>query len=409
MNITGITAEYDPFHYGHLYQMKKAAELTGADGLIVVLGGDFLQRGTPCMIPKSLRARMAVDSGADLVLSMPYIYSVNSSSEYTRGAVSVLESAGCVDNISFGCENDDLETLEKAASASSDDENLAPLIKENLSKGISYAEALTRSAERFYGREVSDVLRTPNNLLACGYLSALKELDSGIKPVPVKRRESSAYGDASGSPCVSASRVRGLLKEGKADQARSLVPPAAAAVLKELFPDGKTAASWAAEADCSMLRLLRYRIMTSGRRELAAVYSAAEGIEARAAAAALADGVRVMDDFIDIIKTKRYTRSRISRMLVHTLMNFRAEDFSELRGVRYARVLGFSEKGREILSVMKKKSDMPVLSNLAGLSRYDEKVRRSVELDIRAAGLYNMLHGGSDITGGEYKYVPYRG
>ena len=90
-------------------------------------------------------------------------------------------------------------------------------------------------------------------------------------------------------------------------------------------------------------------------------------------------------------------------------MNFRAEDFSELRGVRYARVLGFSEKGREILSVMKKKSDMPVLSNLAGLSRYDEKVRRSVELDIRAAGLYNMLHGGSDITGGEYKYVPYRG
>lgn len=416
MKITGITAEYDPFHRGHLYQLKRAGEMTGADGTVVVLGGDFLQRGTPCTVPKALRARMAADSGADLVLQLPYIYSVNSSSEYTRGAVSILDGIGCVDCISFGCETDDTELLKRASMASSDNEKLAPHIREFLSRGMPYAEAMTLAAETVFGTEVSEVLRKPNNLLACGYMAALRELGSDIEPVPVLRMggsERGAYEDddteRKEDAYLSASSIRKLLTSGRKEDALSYLPPAAARVLVGCFPGGaENAAGRAREADRNMLQLLRYRIMTAGRGDLAAVYTAAEGIEARAAASALACGVRGMDGFIGSMKTKRYTWSRISRLLVHMLMNFTSDDFAELRGVRYARVLAFSDVGREILSVMRKTSDIPVISNLAGLSKYDARVRKSLELDIRAAGLYDMIHGGEDITGGEYRFVPYR-
>ncbi|MGI6205666.1 MAG: nucleotidyltransferase family protein [Anaerovoracaceae bacterium] len=403
MKVTGITAEYDPFHRGHLYQLRRAGELTGADGLVVVLGGDFLQRGTPCAVPKALRAKAAAEAGADLVIQLPYIYSVNSSSEYTRGAVSILEGIGCADSISFGCETDDAGLLERASEAS-EDENLSSCIKENLGEGMSYAEALTRSAEKFYGSEISDVLRRPNNLLACGYLAALREKKSGIRPVPVLRKET---GEDGAAEYASASYIRGLLSSGEIGKALELVPKASADVLRELFSDGGSAASYFETADRNMLNLLKYRVMTADRSELADIYSVTEGIEARVIEAAQRCGDGTLDDFTDAVKTKRYTRSRISRMLVHMLMNFHAGDFAYLKGVSYARVLAFSEKGRQILAHMKKTSDIPVISNLAGLSKYGGRVRKSIQLDIRAAGIYNMIHGGTDITGGEYRYVPY--
>ena len=161
------------------------------------------------------------------------------------------------------------------------------------------------------------------------------------------------------------------------------------------------------EMDQRMLALLRYKMMTSDRSEIKNVYSVEEGLENRIASASSDPKIRTVSELAETVSTRRYTRARIMRMLTHILVNLKKDDFEWLRTASCTRVLACSEKGRKLLARMRKTAEIPVLSNLARLDRYDARTRRIMELDLRAAGLYEMLRGGTDLTGSEIRYVPY--
>ena len=383
MKVTGIIAEYDPFHNGHSYHIKKAREMTGADAIVVVMSGHFTQRGMPAFFSRDARVRMAVDGGADLVIELPYIYACNSSHEFARGAAGILNGIGCVDALVFGAETDDMDTLGKAArAAAGTDDRSSVYIKEEMKNGVSYPEALTRSVEKIYGTQTAAVLREPNNLLGIEYMKALRELGSGIKPFIVGRR-SAAHGESlemlherkQEQRIASGTAVRKAVYAGGARAAEMLVPDTSFSIISGYErSSGFSFTEYRDKIKKNMFELLKYKIITSDESELAEVYGVAEGLENRLKSCI--SGAEDIDGLIDSVKSKRYTRARISRTLMHLLINLRTTDFETLRETYCARVLGFSPTGGKLLRLMSESSAIPVFSNLSRLDKRSPEAAR---------------------------------
>lgn len=414
MKVTGIIAEYDPFHNGHSYHIKKAREMTGADAIVVVMSGHFTQRGMPAFFRRDARVRMAIDGGADLVIELPYIYACNSSHEFARGAAGILNGIGCVDALVFGAETDDMDTLEKAASAAAGtDDRSSAYIKEEMKNGVSYPEALTRSVEKIYGAQTAAVLREPNNLLGIEYMKALRELGSGIKPFIVGRR-SAAHGESlemlherkQEQRIASGTAVRKAIYAGGARAAEMLVPDTSFSIISGYErSSGFSFAEYRDKIKKNMFELLKYKIITSDESELAEVYGVAEGLENRLKSCI--SGAEDIDGLIDSVKSKRYTRARISRTLMHLLINLRTTDFETLRETYCARVLGFSPTGGKLLRLMSESSAIPVFSNLSRLDKRSPEAARVLKYDMRASDVYALLYGSGDAPGRERRFVPY--
>ncbi len=414
MKVTGIIAEYDPFHNGHSYHIKKAREMTGADAIVVVMSGYFTQRGMPAFFRRDARVRMAVDGGADLVIELPYIYACNSSHEFARGAAGILNGIGCVDALVFGAETDDMDTLGKAArAAAGTDDRSSAYIKEEMKNGVSYPEALTRSVEKIYGAQTAAVLREPNNLLGIEYMKALRELGSGIKPFIVGRR-SAAHGESlemlherkQEQRIASGTAVRKAVYAGGARAAEMLVPDTSFSIISGYErSSGFSFTEYRDKIKKNMFELLKYKIITSDESELAEVYGVAEGLENRLKSCI--SGAEDIDGLIDSVKSKRYTRARISRTLMHLLINLRTTDFETLRETYCARVLGFSPTGGKLLRLMSESSAIPVFSNLSRLDKRSPEAARVLKYDMRASDVYALLYGSGDAPGRERRFVPY--
>ena len=414
MKVTGIIAEYDPFHNGHSYHIKKSREMTGADAIVVVMSGHFTQRGMPAFFSRDARVRMAVDGGADLVIELPYIYACNSSHEFARGAAGILNGIGCVDALVFGAETDDMDTLGKAArAAAGTDDRSSAYIKEEMKNGVSYPEALTRSVEKIYGAQTAAVLREPNNLLGIEYMKALRELGSGIKPFIVVRR-SAAHGESlemlherkQEQRIASGTAVRKAVYAGGARAAEMLVPDTSFSIISGYErSSGFSFTEYRDKIKKNMFELLKYKIITSDESELAEVYGVAEGLENRLKSCI--SGTEDIDGLIDSVKSKRYTRARISRTLMHLLINLRTTDFETLRETYCARVLGFSPTGGKLLRLMSESSAIPVFSNLSRLDKRSPEAARVLKYDMRASDVYALLYGSGDAPGRERRFVPY--
>ena len=414
MKVTGIIAEYDPFHNGHSYHIKKAREMTGADAIVVVMSGHFTQRGMPAFFSRDARVRMAVDGGADLVIELPYIYACNSSHEFARGAAGILNGIGCVDALVFGAETDDMDTLGRAArAAAGTDDRSSAYIKEEMKNGVSYPEALTRSVKKIYGAQTAAVLREPNNLLGIEYMKALRELGSGIKPFIVGRR-SAAHGESlemlherkQEQRIASGTAVRKAVYAGGARAAEMLVPDTSFSIISGYErSSGFSFTEYRDKIKKNMFELLKYKIITSDESELAEVYGVAEGLENRLKSCI--SGAEDIDGLIDSVKSKRYTRARISRTLMHLLINLRTTDFETLRETYCARVLGFSPTGGKLLRLMSESSAIPVFSNLSRLDKRSPEAARVLRYDMRASDVYALLYGSGDAPGRERRFVPY--
>ena len=414
MKVTGIIAEYDPFHNGHSYHIKKAREMTDADAIVVVMSGHFTQRGMPAFFRRDARVRMAVDGGADLVIELPYIYACNSSHEFARGAAGILNGIGCVDALVFGAETDDMDTLGRAArAAAGTDDRSSAYIKEEMKNGVSYPEALTRSVEKIYGAQTAAVLREPNNLLGIEYMKALRELGSGIKPFIVGRR-SAAHGESlemlhkrkQEQRIASGTAVRKAIYAGGARAAEMLVPDTSFSIISGYErSSGFSFTEYRDKIKKNMFELLKYKIITSDESELAEVYGVAEGLENRLKSCI--SGAEDIDGLIDSVKSKRYTRARISRTLMHLLINLRTTDFETLRETYCARVLGFSPTGGKLLRLMSESSAIPVFSNLSRLDKRSPEAARVLRYDMRASDVYALLYGSGDAPGRERRFVPY--
>lgn len=395
MNITGVIAEYNPFHHGHLYHLQKAAELTAAQAVVCVMSGHFTQRGEPAVFDKWSRAQMALSQGADLILELPAMYATRSAYWFARGGVETLAASGVVTHLSFGAETADLSILERAAALLADESGgtrpaLRAALNEALNEGMSYPRARAKAFRDYL--DFPEVLNTPNNILALSYLQIIKEKNIPLIPAPVQRSGSS-YHEANLSPreLPSAAAIRRCLDAPGQDLSalEAYIPAAALMIMKQEISAGRGPVSMDA-LDVPLMTLLR----KSAEAELGNIIEIIEGLENRISR--LSQKAAGSREFLELLKTKRYTRTRLQRFLIHLLLGYTKDKEEYLAaGPPYLRVLGFTPKGRDLLKKIKKAAKIPLLTKGAhaqGPARNDAAFRTFWEMDVLAGNLYALLY-----------------
>lgn len=389
MKTAGIVAEFNPFHNGHRLLAERARE-AGATHIAAVMGGDFLQRGEPALLPKHARAAAALSGGVDLVLELPLPYGCTAAGQFAYGGVALLQALGCVDLLAFGSECGDLAALQRAAEAVASPE-LPDAIRPFLSQGLSYAAARERAVLGIAGQDTAGLLRGPNNLLAVEYLVQLRRLGSAMQPFTAARRgDAHDASGASGGP-ASGRRVRELLRAGDA---------AAAA---ELMPQGSFSETWRAlergeGADPELLELpMLAKLRTMTPQDFAALPDAGEGLSNRLYEAGRQG--RSVSEVLELAKSKRYARSRLQRILTCAFLGI--PDGLGRLPPPYLRVLGFNARGAQILAEAKGRAALPVSSSLARLRDLGGDAATFAGIEARAADLYNLGLTGDILPCGE--------
>ncbi len=387
--IVGIVAEYNPFHKGHAYHIRKAKEISGADYAVVVMSGNFTQRGTPAILDKFTRTRMALSCGADLVLELPVRYACASAEYFASGAAAILDRLGCVDALCFGSECGSAESLMQAAAALEQFENTPKFretLKEQLKKGLSFPAARSAALQCCQEKAVCEdaLFSLPNNILGIEYCRALLRRNSSIRPVTIPRK--GGYHDTAlvsdEETFASASAIRQAIAQNTAIQT---VPAEEASVLqKYIFPavPSETVPLWErilsfsrhspedrspSSASFGMLTeqdfsaLLHYRLLSCGD---SAADSASDGFLPFADVTPdLSDKLRKnlyaftdWDSFCRTLNSRDLTYTRISRVLAHILLDIRAEGMTACKESGfpgYARILGFRKEAAPLLSHIK--------------------------------------------------------
>ncbi len=404
MRVTGIIAEYDPFHNGHRYQLKKAAEMTGADAVVIVMSGSFTQRGMPSFYDKAVRARAALRNGADLVIELPYLFSCNAGSEFARGGVGILDRLGVVTDLVFGSECDDLNMLSRIVRVTSETEGkegaaFVRELKRLTGRGLPYPLAVCQAVSCVCGGEYAELLKKPNNVLGVEYLRSLSRLGSKIVPGCIGRKGAD-HGESGISPAdekngeksggqdeekfASASALRRILKEAGEDGGIGLI--------EAYLPEGSAQIFRGEPFFCDMqemYRMLRCRLITSDPAELRSIYTVSEGIENRLKRAALSS--ESWEEFLDEAGTKRYTEARIRRTAAHILNGLTQKQYESLKDTFYARILGFSETGAKLLRRIRRTGRAEVISNLSAASHLDAKTAAALACESRATDLRNLM------------------
>ena len=393
MKVTGIIAEYNPFHQGHAYHLSRARELTGADRVLVVMGGNFMQRGEPAIIDKYTRTEMALRNGADLVLELPAASATGSAEYFAEGAVELLDASGVVNELCFGSELGELEPLEKAAELLLEEpEDYQELLRTELKKGKTFPEARETALSAFLPEQ--SLLASPNNILAIEYIKALKQRKSSIRPLTIQRLGS--YHGEDGQPAGAPHTVSGNLPESFASastircQLHTLEKQIVTSCEQPAF--GSLMTALAKELPSSSFGLLKdvlladrlvhaedfslplhYRLMQAKEPLEFSVYlDVSEELSRRIYS--LRQEFTGWNAFLDLVRTRQYTRSRVSRALLHILLDIRQE---EVLPPTHLRVLGFRREASDLLSEIKKKSRLPLITKAAGHPELSEEIRIS--------------------------------
>ena len=380
MKTVGIIAEYNPFHNGHLLQIREIRRRFPDARIVVVMSGSFTQRGSAAILDKWTRAASAVRHGVSLVLELPTVFATRSAQYFAGGGVRLLDRLGVAETLAFGSEYDDLSLLSQMAKESDASENTGAL-RAALCNGESYAAALTGNSDP------SAVIRQPNVILAVEYLRALTRYAAKLTPLPLPRF-AAAHNDRAlpsdeAIPIASASAIRAaLFKPETHENAFRFVPTDVAALL----PDNP--------ADTArLLRPILARLLTAPLDELSSVAGMSEGLEHRLHRAALA--ARSYEELSASVRSKRYPQTRVSRLLFHLLLGLSKKTARRLdeAGPLYVRPLAFDDKGREILRTIENKATLPIVTKPA---RFLSKIKSSslehemLSLDIRATALASL-------------------
>ena len=369
----GIIAEYNPFHAGHAYQIATIKKIRDAE-IIAVMSGNFTQRGLPTILDKWTRARLAILGGVDLVLELPFVSAVRSAQDFARGGIKLLESLGVVDTLAFGAELDDLSALRKSARAFKE-KIFTEKLHTQMTQGISYAAAVTKILSGLTSLD-EKFLRQPNTILAIEYLRALPE---EISPLLIKRI-GAAYDDLTlQEKFSSASAIRAELYK-KISAWEKISAQVDAKTLKAL-----RAEKISGLVDENLLfRPLMTKLLTSRANELQKIYGMAEGLEFNLLNAA----AKNFSELVNNLVGKRYTASRIRRLLLYFLLNVTAEEISELDAATCVKILAFNERGRTLL----KKITAPKVTKLTKhLNRRDVYERRRFLEPYQKILLYDVL------------------
>lgn len=406
MRTLAIIAEYNPFHNGHAYHLAAARRLTGADYTIALMGGNFLQRGEPAMWDKYTRAKMCTRAGIDLALELPFAYAAGSAMDFACGAARILDALQVVDYLCFGAETEDISFFEQLSDIVI--EEPAPYqdkLRSYLVQGISYPAARCLALAAYMNNpSFSDILSSPNNILALEYMCALKRTGSSIKPILIPRKDAAYHDDKLNRHISSATAIRRALSE---------TPD---------FPEEKFATTIADDIPDSSLDIIKHTYGVSAPiypNDLTPFLQTARLISSDSAGNEICDMNRELNDRLrhlpsylkftetcGLLKTKNYTATRINRALLHLLLQYTEEDrsnFIHYGYAQYANILSFRRESNTLLRAINKKSRIPLITKKADFASYinqycssfasvnPDTAARMWELDTKATELYNCM------------------
>lgn len=414
MKTIGIIAEFNPFHEGHKYLINKCKEDLGADRVVVVMSGDFVQRGAPAIVDKFSRTRMALKSGADLVLELPIYYSTGSAEYFAQGAVSILNGLGCVDHLCFGSEHTDIDKLSEAAEILCSEPDLyKDILEKELKSGNSYpvasAKALSATlrdrSENSSLEEYTGLFSSPNSILAIEYLKALKKTNSRIKPYTIERIGQPYHSDDLGG-IPSASGVRARIFSNFEDYTKSH----AYEILSGFVPD--EAISEIASYKGSFLNtnsfssLLHYKLML----ERADGYTRYQDVTSELSNIIDKNLHRYEDfnSFCMALKSKNIVYTRICRSLLHILLNIKKDNMAEYKKASYCsyvRILGLKASSSDLTGLIHECASIPVIDR----PKFAPKLLDSLQLRLfketmTAGSIYNSIS--KSYEGTEYSLKP---
>lgn len=373
--VLGIIAEYNPFHNGHLYHIAKSKQETGAQYVVAVISGNFVQRGNTSIVNKWTKARMALLNGADLVIELPTVYSISSAENFAEGAIKILNSLGIVDTLSFGMEAKDIATLNNIANVLySEPKEYVTILSHELKKGNSFPKARENALMMYLNdiKRYANVMAGSNNILAIEYLKALKRTKSTINPIGVKR-EKVLYNDKYiVDEFASATAIRKMLMTKQLGDISKVMPRNSYLLLGEELKKGHYV------IDISRFeKEIIYNLRKMSLEDISKLPDVSEGLENSIKNAA--DSCNTIEELINIVKTKRFTQTRIQRILLYSLLGITKKQMDISRKTMpYVRVLGFNNKGKELISEMMRLN--PKLNVVTSVKKYIDTVadRKSV-------------------------------
>lgn len=383
MKTVAVISEYNPFHLGHAYQYRRIREEFGEDtAIIAIMSGNYVQRGTPAVLGKFDRARMAITAGASLVLELPFPYSAASAEFFAKAGVSIAENLGVIDALSFGSECGDTALLETFASkmvAPEFEKAFRTRLKEKSARDAGYAKLLSETFSSLYGQDIPDFLSLPNNILAISYISALKKLNSSICPHTILRHgtdEDCATEDA----LAGATHVRSLFLSGKTEEALTHIPSELHPLWADAFSRGASPVSYESLAPILLSHLrMKNETQTPIADSGGGVLSLLQNTARKACS---------MDELISLAATKKYTRAHLRRA---TLFSYFGVTPAALKQKPlYTQVLAMDERGRAILASIRKTSRISLLTKPADLHKLSESAREQAVLAYRADSVYAL-------------------
>lgn len=377
MNICGIICEYNPFHNGHLLHIEQTKKALNS-GIVCVMSGNYVQRGSLALLHKRARAEAAIRSGADIVMELPVPWAISTAEHFAHGAVSLLNALGTVTHLSFGAESENTDMLQKVAEVLCDDAFDNRIMK-HYKDGISYASAREKAMSEI-NSDYAELLKSPNNILGMEYLKSLIKLKSEILPFSVLRSGAGHDSSVHSDNIASASLIREKAHFG--EDIAHFLPPMSSKIYERELKEGHTLIS---KEETDRAILISLKKLTA--EDFLRFGDVSEGLQHRLfEAVAKCD---TLDDAIGYAKTKRYTHARIRRCFLNAFLGI--ENHLCRENVPYARILAFNSRGRDILKSSKKTSLIPIITKPAAIKKEDEKLYKLLALESRADDIYSLF------------------
>lgn len=404
MKILGIITEYNPFHNGHLYHIQKSKEITGANYVVLVMSGNFTQTGNIALINKFKRANIACKYGVDLVIELPTIYAIASAEYFAKGAINLLNDLGIIDYICFGAEEENIQNLKDLSNILIENEkNIFEQIKVELKEGITFPKARQIAISNILANidksSYIDILSKPNNILGLEYLKALKTINSPIEAHLIKREGTHNHNDNNVSNqntntnnqtlFTSATSIRNMLKGDINIDLSNYIPEDMNNILKTsklCFND-------------ELFQILKYKILSTNIEDLKNIHEVTEGLENKIKTAIITS--KNYDELVENLKTKRYTKTKIKRIVINIVLNISKDFFKQNNeeNITYAHILAMSKNGKLLLSEIskKRKENLNIFTSINDKILNDKKIDSNVinllKLDILATNIHSTLSG----------------
>ena len=412
--VLGIIAEYNPFHNGHLYHLDTSKKITGCDYTVAIISGNFTQRGSTSVIDKWSKTKMALQNGVDLVIELPVLYSISSSENFADGAIKILNSLEIIDYLSFGSETPDITVLDSIADIlCNEPKDYKKLLATELDKGLSFPKArenalldYIKNTNTFENdkqdfEEYKKALSSPNNILGIEYLKALKKYNSSIKTVCISRFATDYNSSDFSGSIASATAIRELIKNKDFNSIKTVIPENSYPVLMDCINSGHIVP----DLNCFEKEII-YTLRKMNIEEISNLPDVSEGLEFSIKKAA--NSCNTINEFLDIVKSKRYTVTRLQRILLYALLNISKEDMQLSKQIKkpYVRILGFNDNGKKLVSEIATKH--PELKIITSVKKFiDTNSNKDLQVlfdkDVLATDVYSLAFKNNSLANLDFK------